>query len=78
MSIEFLPAAVVEQRFNKGPGAYGGRLLCVVVIEGTFSIRVPRELAEELRKAGKKPEAFRKRLILDALTGNLLTTSYPS
>lgn len=75
VSIEFLPADVVEERFHEAPGAYAGRFLCVVELRGSFPIGVPPDVQEELHKAGKKPEVPRMILIFDARTGNLLTSS---
>lgn len=76
VSIEFLPASEYESRVG-APGRYGGRLLCAVQLRGSFPVKVPRDVAEDLREAGTKLVAPQVTLIFDALTGNLLTTSYP-
>lgn len=77
VSIEFLPAAVAEARIELGPGAYGGRLVCVVELRGSFPVRVPPDLSGQSTKTDQKLEAPGRILTFDALTGNLLSESIP-
>ena len=68
-SIEYLDASDVEVRLDAIPGAFGGRLLVVVRLEGTFPVQVPPEVNPIVANSTT--------LVFDALTGNQLAQSFP-
>ena len=76
-SIEFLPANEAEERIDVAPGSYGGRILCMVDLRGSFTVRVPPEVQEKISEDGGTPYVSRMILIFDALTGNLLSEAAP-
>jgi hypothetical protein len=77
VSIEFLPAHVVEERIGAAPGAYAGRLLCVVDLRGSYNIGFPPEVQEKIREEDPTFEITRMIAIFDARTGNLLSQTLP-
>lgn len=65
LQMECLPAREVEARFDLGPGEFGDRLLCVVTVQGEFSIGVPADPPRVV-------VFHRAYLIFDGRTGNEL------